>query len=94
MRGCTSLGKRLERKRAQCEVQRQQAVDVWRGECGEYGKERSGTAAQGGVGMEDARGRFGGSAIKDGARGARGAHVPDGCGLPVSRVACTEGKAK
>ena len=70
VRGGTGQGERGKRKKTQCGVGRGSAVDVWSGECGEYRGERSGTATQGSMGMEEAGGGIGGGERKYRRRGA------------------------
>ena len=70
MREGTGQGERGKRKRTQCGVGRESAVDVWSGECGGFRGERRGSATQGSMGMKAAPGGIGGGERKDRRRGA------------------------
>ena len=94
MQGCTGKGEPRKEKRTQFGFQRQSAVDVWRGECGEYRRERSGTATQGTMGMEEATGGIRGGERTDSGRGAIRAHVRGGCQLIVGVIVCKQGQAE
>ena len=64
------------------------------GGCGECGGERRGTATQGSMGAEEARGCIGGGEGEGRGRGARRAHVHEGCQQIVGGVVCTGGQTE